>query len=274
MGSLFLFFIIGFWVVAIPEELIKERIEGSFLSRGIRVEIEGLSKGLFYNLSIDKMTLKRPSTASDQASHLSPTSNTPSPSMTLFGLRARFDFFSLFRLEPSILINASFAGGGLRGNVRMFRNLLNLTIDEIRLEEMGFIKDSGIEAKGLISGTVSLYLRELKGDLRFSIVDAIIKDIKDKGYVPLSLFNKVRGFVEFNSNTVNVHSLFFEGSGIYGRIRDSRLKIQDLRFSEGSMEIMVDSDFSMPHLIELGLFNYKRAPGYYIIPLRDYRLGL
>lgn len=254
-GSFFLLIlIIGLWYIAIPEGLIKERIEESFLSSGIKVEAEGLEKG-FFSLTIDRMLL----TGKDTPSLVHP--------FIISNLEARFDFPSLLGLDPSIIINAPFAGGSLKGNYSPFRNLLSLTIDNSKIEEMGFI--SGIDGKGIISGNGFIYLKESRGAFRFNITNVSIKDITDKGFVPLSLFNAVRGFIEFDRDAMRIPSLSLEGKGIYGRIRDARFISRDFRFLDGLMEIMVNSDFPMPQLIELGLLRYRKAPGYYLIPLRS-----
>lgn len=252
-------FLFGLWYIAIPDDLIKERIENSFASEGVKIKTEGLKKGIFYSLTIERIIL-----------NINPT-NTMN-SFTISDIEARLDFLSLLKLRPSIFITASIAGGRLGGNFSILNSLLNLTIEGAELENLRFLNDSGIGGRGIISGTALFYLKESGGNIRFKILDANLRDITNRIYIPLSLFKTVRGFIEFSMGVIIIHSLSLEGNGIYGKIRDSRFRIQDMVFLDGSIGLWVNSDFSMPQLIELGLLRYKKSPGYYIIPLDNYRL--
>lgn len=255
---IFVVFLFGLWHIVITEDLINKRLQSSFPSEEIKIKTEGLRKGFFYNLTIDKIILNINSMNSIN-------------SFTISNIKARFNFLSLFKLRPSIDVTAYVARGSLRGSFSIIDSLLNLTIEKAELDDLKFL-NYGIVGKGIISGTALFYLKESKGEIKFRILDANIEDITDEVYIPLSLFRTVRGLVEFEKGGINIHSLYFEGKGIYGKIQDTGYRIQDSGFSEGSrMELMVNSDFSMPQLVEIGLFRYRRSPGYYIIPLRDFK---
>lgn len=249
---IFIILLFGLWHIVIPDDLIKKRMEDFFRAKGINLKTEDLRKGIFYNVTIDRIILNK-----IQDTHL----------LTISNIEARLDFLSLFKLRPLIIITASFAGGRLIGDFSILNSLFNLTIERAELEDMGFLNDKGIIGRGIISGTALFYLRESKGNIRFRILDADLKDITDRIYLPLSLFKTVRGFIEFNKEIIIIHSLSLEGNGIYAKIQDSKFKIQNMIFLDGSMEVMVNSDFSMPQIVDLGLLRYRRSPGYYIIPL-------
>lgn len=253
----------GLWYIAIPAEMIEDKIEGSFLDRGIKVEIEGLRKGLFYSLTIERMKL-----------YTRTADSNPSELLTLSSIVARFDFSSLLRLSPSLTITASLGGGSLKGNLSILNKQLNLDIEGVEFGELRFLSDKGITGRGTVSASLSLSLNGTKGDVRFGIADAALRDFEGGGYIPLSLFNSIRGVIEFSNNAINIRSLSFEGKGIFGRVQGLRLILpetgRNLGFSgDSKMELMINSDFSIPQIVDLGLFRYKRSPGYYIIPLND-----
>lgn len=250
-------FLFGLWHIVISDDLIKKKLEGSFAGEGIRLKTEGLRKGIFYNLTIDRVILNR--------------KDTPSP-ITISNMEARLDFLSLLKLRPSIVITATVAGGRLSGDLSIFKSLFSLTIEEAELENLGFLNDIGIVGRGIISGTALFYPKESKGNIRFRIIDANLRDVTERIYLPLSLFKTVRGFIEFSKGIINIHSLSLEGKGICGKIQDSRFRVQDMTFLDGSIGLWVNSDFSMPQLVDLGLLQYRRSPGYYIISLSNYRL--
>ncbi|MFN3480252.1 MAG: type II secretion system protein GspN [Thermodesulfovibrionales bacterium] len=259
---IFIILLFGLWHIVIPDDLIKKRIEDSFASEGIKLKTEGLRKGLFYSLTIDRIVLNS-------------IQDTPH-SFNISNIKAGLDFLSLLKLRPLIIITASIAGGRLSGDFSILNSLFNLTIEKAELENMGFLNDNGIAGRGLISGTALFYLKESKGNMRFRILDADLKDITGRIYLPLSLFKTVRGFIEFSRGVIIIHSLSLEGNGIYGKIQSrhggTRFRTQDMIFLDGSVEVMVNSDFSMPQLVDLGLLRYRKSPGYYIIPLDNYRL--
>lgn len=255
----------------IPDDLIKKRMEDSFASEGIKLKTEGLRKGLFYSLTIDRIILKRIQDTPRSFSISNIKSLCIEP-VDIELVEIRLDFLSLLKLRPLIVITASFADGRLSGDFSILDRLFNLTIERAKLENMGFFNDNVIGGRGIISGTASFYLKESKGNIRFKILDANLKDITDRIYLPLSLFKTVRGYIEFSRGVIIIHSLSLEGNGIYGKIQDSRFMIQDMIFLDGSMEVMVNSDFSMSQLVDLGLLRYRKSPGYYIIPLDNYRL--
>lgn len=254
--------ILGFWQIALPEDLIRKEIEGFFYNHQFVLETQGLRKGVFYNLLIDRIVCYRGR----------------QPILEANDVEVYLDFLSLIRLKPMIKLKGSLGRstvsvdnrGSIIGYFSIFENHLNLEINNARLEGMRSLADAGINGKGIVSGSVSIFLKDLRADLRFNILEARLKDITDKGYIPLSLFPSIRGIIRLDKGTIYIHSLSLEGRGIYGRIQDSTVKIQDsfLIFSRGStLELMVDSDFTMPNLVEVALLKYKKSPGYYIIPL-------
>lgn len=248
-GLMLLFFLIfGFWYVAFPKELINKKIDDFFSSKGIALEIEGVRKGLFYSLFIDRVEcyIAKDMVRSEQ------------PALTLSQIEVRLTLSSFLRLRPAVEIRGSLEGGTIEGNFSILENHLNLKINDAELEGMRFLNVVGISGKGVIHGSLSIFLGSKgsgEGELRFSVSDARLKDITDKGYIPLSLFNSIRGIIGLDKGRIKIHSLSLEGKGIYGRLQGSTL------------ELMVNSDFSMPSLIEVGLLKFRRSPGYYIIPL-------
>lgn len=258
LGLILLFFIIlGLWYIGVPVELINKKVEDSFYNKGIRVEMEHLRKGIFYNVSIERMLCYE----ADRVREISPI-------LVISDIEAQLDPLSLLRLKPAIKIKGSLQGGSIIGDFLTFENLLHVKIKDVQIEGLRFLNDLGIYGKGIVSG--DLFFKDSRADLRLHISDAELKDITDSGFIPLSLFNSIRGYIEFSDGTMNIHSISLEGKGIYGRIQGSRFKIQDsgvINIGGSRLELMINSDVSMPDLIELALIRYKKSPGYYIIPL-------
>ncbi len=255
------------WHVAIPVKLIELRIGELFLSKGIIVNLEGIRKGLFYSISVEAVTfyslLEQGKPAFDM------DSGGKGQSLTLLNLRAGLDLSSLVRLRPSIDINSSSGTGIVRGNLSLFDRKLTIEFEGIDLSDVGLTKEAGLDGKGILSGKGSFYLNDSRAALRFSINNMTLKDIVRDGYIPLSFFNQMRGYLEIHDSIINIHSLSFEGKGVYGRIQDAQLRIQNLQFlKDSNLTLMVNSDFPMPRLIDLALLRYKRSTGYFIIPLR------
>lgn len=257
---LLFFLICGLWYIAVPSELINKKVRDSFYSKGIMVEMEHLRKGIFYNVSIERVLCYKADRVRED-----------SPILVISDIEAQLDPLSLLRLKPVIRMAGSLYGGSIRGDLLIFEKLMYVKIKDVQLEGLRFINDVGIQGKGLVSGDFSLFFNDSRADLKFHISDAALRDITDNGFIPLSLFNSIRGYIEFNDGTMDIHSLSLEGKGIYGKVQNLRLKVRGSwleNVSGGSrLELMINSDISIPGLVELALIRYKRSPGYYIIPL-------
>jgi len=259
-----LLLISGIWHIAIPLDMIRDRIEDSFMSMGIKVETEGLRKGLFYNLSADKLICYRADSNKLLEDGPKDLRFPGDPLITISDLKAGLDLLSVLRLRPAVLFHGTAAEGELRGAIVPGRDM-NLALRGIELRGLGFMR--GLSRKGTLSGMLSASLKESKGEMRFSIDGAELNDITKEtlkvsdswganGYIPLSLFSTLRGIIIFDRGSVNIQSLSLQGKGIHGRFNSMA----------SSLEVMVNSDFALPQVIEIALYKYKRAPGYYIIP--------
>lgn len=256
------FFIFGFWYIGLPESLINKKIEDSFHNKGIGIRLEGIRKGIFYSLSIGRLSLYRQKDSE----------GFKQPVMILSDIETHLDLLSVLRLKPRLLIEAYIEDSSIKGEFLLLGRRLNLRFYNLRLDSLGFLTNTEIKGTGMSSGSISISLKDSKGELRFQISEARLKDITGSRYIPLSLFSTIRGLIVIDSKIIVIKSLSFNGKGIYGRIENAPFRIQNSKiiFSGGSkIELMVDSDFEIPNLVDIILFRYKKSPGYYIIPLSN-----
>ena len=103
------------------------------------------------------------------------------------------------------------------------------------------------------------------GEVKFWVVDTSLKSASwGGGFVPLEVFQEIKGAATIKDETVEVRSLALSGRGVYGRVRGS---IKGMNV-DMSLELMTDSSFGLGSLTHAVLGQYKVSPGYYVIPLK------
>ena len=258
-----LLFVVGVWLLAIPAGLVQGLIEDSRGRNGIYLKAEGLEKGLFYSIHIEKVLLKK--------------KGFEDPLMVFDDIHAGIDVASLLRLSPEIEFGCLLNGGRVLGDIKLAgRNYLRVRGDSISIDGIPFLELIGIRGKGSLSG--NFWLKDKVGEMRFSISDMKLRSTvfppKDLGKflgvsfsgsvpLPLDLFDSIKGEILVNDGITDVKSFGMEGFGVYARVKG------DIR--EGNMnmkmEVMTDSSFKSEHLLEMMLRQYMVSPGYYLIPL-------
>ncbi len=238
-------FIWGIWIIAIPSKLISGFIEDSLKKQSIRIDLDGLEKGLFY--SISKKSVK-----------ISNSDN--SLILTINNLTAEINFASFMKLSPGIDFNSNIGKGTINGNVSYDKDagwVMQIKGSGIDISDLPVAEvTSGINGTGDID--FDLYKKGKRSEIKFSLSDI---NIKSSGLLPLDIFNKARGVMTEENGLIDVKSLVMEGKGLYARVKGYiRGNNHNL-----NIELMVNSSSDMNPSYLTILEKYKVSPGYYVI---------
>jgi type II secretion system protein N len=246
--------IFGLWFIALPESLLIALINGSLGKEDINFETEGFRKGSFYNFSAERIVLRKRGIKGDSYT----------PLLVFRNVHGWLDFMSLFRIRPELNFEGEMNGGEVAGKVGL-TGKENLTIggNAIHIKGIPFLDSLGIQGDGLLSG--DFHMNNGIGEVKFWVVDTSLKSASwGGGFVPLEVFQEIKGAATIKDETVEVRSLALSGRGVYGRVRGS-IKGSNV---DMSFELMTDSSFGLGSLTHAVLGQYKVSPGYYVIPFK------
>jgi type II secretion system protein N len=238
----------GLWM-AFPRTSIQSIIEGFVSKEKLRLEVSGLKKGLFYNFTIDHLTLK--SSGEEQLS-----------SDNIYG---RINPLSLMMLRLDVSFHGSVGGGNLSGLIDLKKNKLRIGLDvsNAGISDIPFLKRVGIKGTGTLSGKFTAlndtwHVEFVAKDSRFE--PAFFSGMK----VPLNFFHSIRGSMDIKGNIIYVVSVALEGRDIYARLKGViKDAVLDL-----TMELMPGISFLENPLFIYQTEKYKVSPGYYVIPVK------
>ncbi len=239
----------GLWNISVSEETIKKAVRGALGNSPVGVEIEGLKKGLFYNLTAERITFKN---REIEIFHIEDFSAKINP-LYLFLLRHRSTFSG--RVQE----------GAVKGEVNVSRKelLANVKIENVDIKGIPYLESKGLKGGGMLKGAV--VIRNDNANLMFALDNAELKAFSFSGIpVPLEMFNSAKGMINIKGNELDIESLSLEGNGIYGRIKGS---IKD-NLADLNIEIMPDASSLDRFPILAFMDKYKVSPGYYVIPVK------
>jgi type II secretion system protein N len=238
----------GIWI-AFPETSIQSIIENSISSNKFRLEVKGVKKGLFYNLSVDNLTLK---SSGEQL-------------VSLTNIHSRVNPLSLIMFRLNLFFDGGIGGGTISGRTNLIRNKMQLGLDikKANISDIPLFKLIGIQGTGTISGRFTMI--DNTGHVEFVTKDSSFEQAVFSGVkVPLNFFHSIRGSVDIKGNIINVVSVALEGKDIYARLKGViKDAVMDL-----DMELMPGTSFIENPLFLAGLEKYKISPGYYVIPVK------
>lgn len=245
----------GLWVIAVPGALVVRAIEDSVKGDGISLEVEGFSKGLFYNFKADGVHIDK---AGERL-------------LSVGDLRGRINLLKLLTLKAAIPFEGSIGGGILRGDAVFERNGYGLSMDLEGAEagKLAFIRRAGLSGSGMLSG--QLRMTDGRGEAKFSIEEAKFDAMSYSGViVPLNLFEQAKGSVLFNGGDIEVQSISLEGPGIFARAKGSiKAGMLDMK-----LELMPEESAVPDSVLTAVIGQYRVSRGYYVIPLRTALGGL
>lgn len=245
--------IVGFWLIAVPESYIVDRIKTSLMEYNMTVETEDLRKGLFYNLKADRVIMKN--YAPDDSLRTL---------LILDNMRAKLDILSLLTVHPQLDFDCTVNNGRVSGSMRLpERKTVSLDGSGISIDNLPVMDMLNIQGDGTLSFRMVLIRGE--GDVQFSVDNL---RIRNAGFVntvlPTDLFHAIKGAARVNNNRIDIQSVAINGNGIYARAK-GMLQERTLNMD---MEIMLDASFQPESLIRTMLAQYRISPGYYRIPIR------
>jgi len=238
----------GLWFVVIPDSMVSDLIEKSFKDSNMSVQITNLKKGVFFDLSMERIALQKSGN-------------------TLFSIdnaSGRINLLSLFMARLSLNFSGDTGGGKISGRIDLFKggNHIAVKTRDVHLEELPFFGLTGLDGRGVVSG--ELNLENGKGNTTLNVREAAFKSGTFGGVTfPLEMFNSMRGAFSIDDSVLKVVSFSLEGKGIYARIKGV--------ITGGTMnltaQVMPDKTFMDNNPLFLMLNNYKVAPGVYSIPI-------
>jgi type II secretion system protein N len=236
------------WMV-FPASSIQSIIEDSVRGTNLTMEVQGLKKGFFYALSVDKVTLK--SSGEDLVS--------------FNNIRSRINLIGLIRMQLDISMDGEAGSGKIAGNAILKKSGLQTTFDykAVAVGEMPFLKRGGIQGTGTLSGR--FFGAGDKGHIEFVARSAHFEPVVLSGIrVPMNFFNDVTGSIVIGENVIEVVSVYLEGKDIHARLKGViKNSVMDL-----NMELMPGRSFLENPLFNMEMDRYRVSPGYYVIPVR------
>jgi len=237
----------GIWL-SFPSASIQSIIENS-LNEKFTLELQGLKKGLFYNLNVDTLLLK----------------NKDRELFIIRDIRCRINPLPLFMLRLDASVGGNIGKGGISGMIALSRKRVqaDLGFEEVDLKEVTLFKDLGIRGEGTISGMFTM--SDDKGHAEFFAEDAHFETAEFSGViVPLNLFNTAKGAFDITGNIIQVLSLSLEGRDIHARLKGI-IKGTDMDLR---IELMPEKSFLENPFLLVELEKYMISPGYYVVPVQ------
>jgi type II secretion system protein N len=241
-------FVIGLWIVAVPETLLTSLIEGAMHDSDMSIETAGVKKGPFFDFTCDGIHLKK----NDKTL------------IELENIAGKINPLSLLMLRLNVHFHGETGGGRVKGTLDLLggKSHVEIALTDADVAGMPFLGFLGIEGKGVLKGV--LKIENARGDVKFSVNDARFGSGSFGGAaVPLDVFTDARGAMSIAGDSVRITSFALEGNGIYARVSGD--------ITAGKMnlivELMPEKSFKDSNFIFLVLEKYKTSPGHYSIPI-------
>ena len=240
-------FVILSWFFAVPDDLLKSKIEESISSSEnsvINTSIDGFKKGIFFSFNADSLKLKRGGI----------------PIFNITDISGRINPFYLLKRQLSFSIKGKLGEGDIEGSFRL-PEAGNIKITNADIKAIDYLSQIEIESSGYISSDILLSGGSAK--ITFDIPDL---NILNSGRITLpiiSSFNRINGALSISNDTAKISSISLEGKKGYARLKGTIEK----GFMNLALELMPSANEVTP--IELMLIGkYLVSPGYYLIPLK------
>jgi type II secretion system protein N len=248
-GVVLVFLVFGLWIIAVPESLLSGLITASFQGSPVSIQVFDLQKGLFYNVRVGQIVLKKAGATL----------------LSVDNASGRLIFSSLLKLRPGITFHGDIAGGTVAGTMYLSKGRpdVDIVLKGAQIGGVPFLAQAGLNGRGVLSGEYRFLHTE--GKLKFAVEDADMKTASFGGVpVPLDMFHTARGAMETKGSVLSVTSFAMEGKGVYARIRG---KVID-NVLNLTMEVMPDASFARQNPVFSLIGRYEVSPGYYSIPIR------
>ncbi|MEN8262384.1 MAG: type II secretion system protein GspN [Nitrospirota bacterium] len=234
------------WMIAIPADLIRDRIESAVTNTGnsnLKLSIKGFRKGLFCNLYADSLDL----------------SIDDKPALRITGFRSTFNPGYLTKKELALSIKGKIGTGDINGLLKLPLDG-RITIEKAELDAISFLSQFGVKIKGYVFSDITIKNNFLT--VAFKVPDLDIDD-SDSVIPLLNTFHRLQGSLSIENNIIKITSISLEGDKGYARLKGD---IANRRLNL-SLELMPDENkLSTGESMLIG--RYIVSPGYYVIPIR------
>ena len=240
-------FLILIWFFAIPENLIKEKVEEIIAksgNRNISLEIRQLQKGVLFSLKAESLLLKLDG----------------KDALEITDFHARFAPGYLTDGDVAFKLKGKVGKGDLEGIIRLPADG-KIVIDSAALDAIPYITRYITDIDGHFSSDI--YIKDSLVKTEFEIPDLYIKDSALTIIPLISTFRKIQGAITLKGNNINIDSLSLEGEKGYARLKG--------HITNGLMDLLLELMPATDRLdtIESMLIGkYIVSPGYYVVPIK------
>ncbi|MBI5740842.1 MAG: type II secretion system protein GspN [Nitrospirae bacterium] len=239
-------FIILVWFFAVPDTLIKERIEESISGRGqgnISANVTGFRKGIFFSAGADALEI----------------SLDGMPALTITELEGSFNPRQLLSGGLVFSIKGRIGTGAVTGTLQ-YPSDGEIKIEAAELSSIPYLSRAGIDSGGYVSSVITI--KDNSARIEFRVPDLAVRGADS--VVPfIETFHKTQGVISVTGNDVMVESLSLEGEKGFARLKGGiKNGTKDL-----SLELMPDMK-KLNSLESMLIGKYQVSPGYYVIPVK------
>jgi type II secretion system protein N len=237
-------FIILVWLFAVPEDLIRQRIEDAIANAGqgsINASLKGLKKGLFLTVHADSLDLNFDN----------------SPALTITNLAACLNPSYMIKKQLAFSFKGKMGTGDINGLLR-YPAEGEIKIERTELNAVPYLTHLGIKTNGHISADI--LLKNKSARITFQVPDLDLQE--STIIIPfINSFHRINGALSVTGNDIKFESVSLEGDKGYARLKgDIRNNIMDLR-----LELMPSME-KLNSIESMLIGKYIVSPGYYVIP--------
>lgn len=241
------FFLILIWFFAIPENLIKEKVEGIIAksgNRNISLDIRQLRKGVFFSLNAESLLLKLDG----------------KDALEITDFYARFAPEYLTDGNVAFKLKGKVGKGDLEGIIRLPAEG-EIAIDSASLDAIPYITRFITDINGHFSSDI--YIKDTIVKTEFEIPDLNIQDSALTIIPLINTFRKMQGAITLKGNNITIDSLSLEGEKGYARLKGHITNgLMDL-----FLELMPATD-RLNAMESMLIGKYIVSPGFYVVPIK------
>jgi type II secretion system protein N len=240
------FFLILVWLLAVPNSLIKEKIEDAVSRSGngsLSLSIEGIRKGILFTLYADAVNL----CIEDK------------PALRISDFYINFNPRYLTSGRPAFDLKGKIGTGSINGILKLPLKG-NFKIEGADLDAIPYLTRSGMDIKGHLSSSINL--NENKADAVFKVPDLDIKESPITVIPLIETFRMIQGSLRLTGNDVTVDSISLEGEKGFARLKGN--------ITNGNAKLILELmpvESSLNALESTLIGKYTVSPGYYVVPI-------
>ncbi|GBE03696.1 hypothetical protein BMS3Abin09_00614 [bacterium BMS3Abin09] len=239
-------FLILIWLFAVPNALIKEKVENAVSHAGdgsLTISIEGIRKGIFFSLYADTIIL----------------SIDNKPTLSINDLSIHFTPRHLNTGELAFLVKGDVGTGTIEGILKLPMKG-NFKIDKADLDSIPYMKRFGIEVSGHLSSDIKL--NNEKMEAIFNVPDLDIQSTAVISIPLINTFRRMQGSVHLDGNDLRVDSISLEGEKGFARLKG--------QIKNGLADMVIELmpvEQKLNTLESMIIGKYVVSPGYYVVPI-------